>query len=231
MANEKSILYRIATILLRFSELRERPSESATKRKDFWDKFGIITSFASSFVLALVATAFTISFQSAEQSRLDREEIAERERNARQDVVSEQQLHLRNIETVAEFLPFLTGEDLDEQSKKLALIAIQEFASTKLAAAYATAIGGTGAEEALVFIAEKPDATCRDVGIATDALNVLRGQSGNSNGTITISGDILKKLFTFYSFDVGDDELIFFAVRGAMPTSTSQSKFADQYQI
>jgi hypothetical protein len=107
--------------------------------KDFWEKLaalsGVLT-FTSSLVIAGVGWYFTRSYN-------DRQAEAQRLQNVQQN-------RLVEMQTIERLIPHLIK---DEQSKRAALIAINELASPTLAIQIAAAFGGTGAVEALGSIA------------------------------------------------------------------------------
>jgi hypothetical protein len=138
--------------------------------KDGWDKFGIVTQFISSVVIAIAGAVFTYLYQS-QQSARDR-----------------QTADLQRVQTIATFMPFLTSKD--SETKQLALTQVQTLLGTKSAVGVAlqvnaasqastpSATAGEAAEpdravaSALQVIAKHAD-TESDRKLADDALTQI----------------------------------------------------------
>lgn len=104
--------------------------------KDAWDKFAALSTFLSSFLLALIALIFTIV--SARQEAADRE----LERHTREQ--------LDKAQTLEKFLPHLVGT---ETQKRAALAAIKALGYDDLATELAISHAGTGSVAFLETVA------------------------------------------------------------------------------
>ena len=139
--------------------------EDKPKPKDNWDKFATVTSFMASVLLAGVATIFTVLYQSDEAKRRDQ---LEQTRSQQQNY----QNKVRELEAVAKFVPYLTGADASEESKKLSIIALDRFASTGIATQFAEVFPSLGTVAGLKHI--RADATAEEKKTIDAALDRIR---------------------------------------------------------
>jgi hypothetical protein len=138
-----------------------RAVSKGNRRKDIWEKLGALSgilTFTSSLLIAALGWYFTKSYN-------DRQTEAQTSQNRQQN-------RLVEMQTIERMIPHLIK---DEQSKRAALIAINELASPTLAIQLGAAFGGTGAVEALGSIASQGGKA------ASDAVSGLAGIS--SRGT------------------------------------------------
>jgi hypothetical protein len=89
---------------------------TSKNNKDRWDKFAALSTFLSTFVIALVGLFFTHIYN---------------ERQADRDhAVKQRENRIREVELVQKFMPQLTGT---ESEKRIAIIAISSLGNTELA--------------------------------------------------------------------------------------------------
>lgn len=117
---------------------KEYSTESPQKKKDRWDKAAVILPFVGSAILAAVATLFTAAYQRSTQAR----DIA----------AKEAQNQIQKAQTVAPFMPYLTGSN--EQAKQLAVKTISEIGGIPLAIEVVRSSPSQGTASALVAIAK-----------------------------------------------------------------------------
>lgn len=125
------------------------------RSRDWWEKLGALSgvlTITSSLAIAGVGWYFTKSYN-------DRQVNAQESQN-------KQQNRLVEMQTIERMIPHLIK---DEQSKRAALIAINQLASPTLAIQIGEAFGGTGAVEALGSIASRGGAS------ASEAVSGLAG--------------------------------------------------------
>ncbi len=183
---------RIDGIEERLKELKEQP-----KPKDGWDKFSTVTAFLSSVLLAGLATTFTIIYQSDEADRRGRAELSQSRQQDHQNRV-------RELEAVAKFVPYLTGREASEDSKKLAVIALREFASTGVATKFAEAFPSDGTIRALTEI--RSTASTTEQKVIDAALARIRAAPAASNA-LPFKGEL-------HRADIGTWNLRWFTKQG-----------------
>jgi len=115
--------------------LQEIASTVKTKRddkaKDKWDKFNALSPFVTALIVAIVGGLFTVS-QESRNEILKQQEMNEANRQAAQDAMTkEHQARILELQTIAQLMPYLTSKN--ENSKQVAITAINELASTSLA--------------------------------------------------------------------------------------------------
>jgi len=115
--------------------LQEGASTIKAKRddrpKDTWDKFNALSPFVTGLIVAIVGGLFTLS-QEHRNSLLKQQERNEANRQAAQDAITkEHQARILELQTIAQLMPFLTSKD--ENTKQVAITAINELANTNLA--------------------------------------------------------------------------------------------------
>ena len=133
----------------------EKPNESLLARieqiekglekkrpKDAWDKLSTVATFLSSVLLAGLVAVFTIVYQSAEQERLRQAQLHAAENASIQNQISREKNRLRHIEVVSSFIPYLSGINANNETHKLAIVALKQLGSAELAAEFALSIGG-----------------------------------------------------------------------------------------
>jgi hypothetical protein len=111
------------------------------KDKDVWDKFSAATTFLSTVLLAAIGTWFTVSYNWWQA--------------AQQNDIQNHQLHIREVEIVASFIPYLEKEE--GNSRKAALIVIAAFDEKELALSLSQLYGGRSTIEAVTDIAVASD--------------------------------------------------------------------------
>jgi len=122
----------------------------ASKKKDVWDKLSALASVAtilSSLLIALVGGWFTYSYnkRQIEQAALQ---------SARDNALKEQQNRVAELDTIQKLVPYLSK---DEDSKCVALLAINALATPQVATQMARLYQGKGSVCALEKIATVGD--------------------------------------------------------------------------
>lgn len=147
--------------------------------KDRWDKFSRLTPIFATTLLGVLGLYFTHTY-----------EVANRARNEALDRQAQQTAahanKLRELEAVEKLLPHLTSPSANRDSQKLALIAIRELASTRVAVQFAEILGTEGARDALEFTANTATST-EDANSARAALARLdQIAKGMSTGSVPV---------------------------------------------
>jgi len=119
--------------------------------KDKWDKFDIVSKFAVSVAIALIAGLYTCSQNNLEKQR---------------------QAKSTEVETLSKFMPYLSGTD--EPAKKAALLAMRRISSTEFMTEIAQLYPSAGAVDALQAVVDLPSATTNERRLASAALTALR---------------------------------------------------------
>jgi hypothetical protein len=102
--------------------------ESATNRKDKFDKFHVIATAFIAFV-ALLFSFLTNYRDSVQRQAIHQSELAQRDR------VQAENLRVQELQIINAFLPYLTGRD--EKKKELAVRAVSHLTNPELAAVFA----------------------------------------------------------------------------------------------
>jgi S1-C subfamily serine protease len=141
---------------------------AAGKKKDVWDKLSALASVAtivSSLTIGLVGGWFTYSYnkRQMEQAALQA---------SRDNALKEQQNRVAELDTIQKMVPYLTK---DEDSKCVALLAINTLASPQVATQMATLYQGKGAVCALQKIAIVGDQQAKQQ--AVSALSNIAGST------------------------------------------------------
>lgn len=106
-----------------------------TKEKDTWDKISIVSGFLSSVIIALIGIYFTESYRRIQAKK--------------EAALNEQELKVKEVETVEKFIPFLTGTEVQQE---YAILAIQALGNTDLAIKLTKLYQSKGAVNALTKI-------------------------------------------------------------------------------
>jgi len=114
-----------------FKELIEKLDAQKGKKKDFWDRFGAISTFLSTVVLAALGLYFTNEYNERQGARDFQAQV--------------HQTRVLEMQTVEKFIPHLTG---DEEKKKIALLAITSLGSPEFATKFAQLSPSEGTEAA-----------------------------------------------------------------------------------
>jgi hypothetical protein len=106
-------------------------AKSDGKAKDTWDRISALTPLVTGLIVAIVGGLFTQS-QESRNEILKQQEINQANRQAAQDAITkEHQARILELQTIAQLMPFLTSRN--ENTKQVAITAINELASTPLA--------------------------------------------------------------------------------------------------
>ncbi|WP_207063996.1 SH3 domain-containing protein [Motiliproteus sp. SC1-56] len=100
-------------------------------KKDVWDRFGAISTFLSTVVIAALGLYFTHSYNERQGARDFQAQI--------------HQTRVLEMQTVEKFIPHLSG---DEETKKIALLAITSLGSPEFATKFAQLSPSEGTEAA-----------------------------------------------------------------------------------
>src|SRR5271167_5159048 len=100
---------------------RTRPAISVSgKPKDNWQKFSAICALVTALAVALIGGMFNAQ-QRRQEAYQAAQEVATKEHEAR----------VLELQTVAQFMPYLTSKD--ENAKQVAITAIKALSNTRLA--------------------------------------------------------------------------------------------------
>lgn len=149
------------------------PIESGNKqrKKDGWDKFGVISQFVSGVVITFVGAFFTYSYH-------------------KQQYVREQQAtELQRVQTIGTFMPFLTNKD--PETKQLALTQVQSLLGTKSAVSVALQVNAAAQANAPASKAQGERAE-PDPAVA-NALQVIATRA-NTEGDRKLASDALAQI-------------------------------------
>ena len=102
------------------NDILEELKSQRSKRKDFWDRLGPISTFISSVVIGIAGLWFTYSYNMAQTANNDRQISLNQETKKNEARVLEMQ-------AVEKFIPYLTTED--EKKKEVALLVITTLGS------------------------------------------------------------------------------------------------------
>jgi len=198
-ANRQSDLVSSVSELI---ALLKKQADSHTK--DAWDKFATISTFMSSVIIALMGLYFTYSYNRAESAR---RELSE----ARQHQINE-------LEVVAKFMPYLTGND--ENGKRTSITTIKALAGVQLAAAMAELHPSPGTAEGLEAIAQSSTTSGQDRMIAATAANKIR--------------DSLPGIRVFYATDrarISNGKVSYGTERGQLSLGFASVTIPESHQI
>jgi esterase/lipase superfamily enzyme len=198
-ANRQSDLVSSVSELI---ALLKKQADSHTK--DAWDKFATISTFMSSVIIALMGLYFTYSYNRAESAR---RELSE----ARQHQINE-------LEVVAKFMPYLTGND--ENGKRTSITTIKALAGVQLAAAMAELHPSPGTAEGLEAIAQSSTTSGQDRMIAATAANKIR--------------DSLPAIRVFYATDrarISNGKVSYGTERGQLSLGFASVTIPESHQI
>lgn len=141
-------------LLTTLREIRQAVTPAPKEKpKDFWDKFGSMSTFVSTVLIAGIGLYFTHSYNSAEAKRRQ-----EQEQRANQ---------VNEVEALAKFMPYLTGTD--EPAKKTAIMAISTLVGVKTAVQVAELHPSVGTAEAVNVIAQSSTVTKEERKTASSA--------------------------------------------------------------
>jgi hypothetical protein len=158
------------------------------KAKDKWDKFNAFSPFVTALVVAVVGGLFTIN-QDYHNEILKEHEMEDSKRQAAQDAIRKnQEAHILELQTIAQLMPYLTSKN--ENSKQVAITAINELASTQLAVELARLNKSPGTINAIRQIASQSGKEV-DRKFAQAALVELESSATGPNKTVlkTEEGD------------------------------------------
>lgn len=117
-------------------KVAEALEKNARKGKDFWDKFGSMSTFLSTVVIAAIGAIFT--------------HVYNLKQNERNEALKQQEIRIAQIQTVEKFVPYLTGS---EDQKKIAILALNSLGNTEVATKLAALYPSEGTVAALKVIA------------------------------------------------------------------------------
>ena len=135
--------------------LLKKPKEQP--KKDNWDRFAALSTFISTVIVALIGLYFTQSYNRAEANRRELQET-------RQNQINE-------LDVVAKFMPYLTGQD--ETAKVTAITTIRALAGVQLATVMAELHPSAGTAAALEAIAQSPRTTTDERILAATTANKI----------------------------------------------------------
>jgi hypothetical protein len=133
--------------------------------KDWWDKLSSLTPVFATTLLGVLGLYFTHTYEAANRARS--EVLDEQAR-----LTAQHETNLRELEAVQQLLPHLSSSDATREGQKLALIAIRELGSPRIAIQFAEILGTEGARDALEFTAQTSQSP-EDANSAQAALNRL----------------------------------------------------------
>lgn len=146
-------------------------SDTKQRKKDSWDKFGVISQFVSGVVITVVGAFFTYSYH-------------------KQQYVREQQAtELQRVQTIGTFMPFLTSKD--PETRQLALTQVQSLLGTKSAVSVALQVNAAAQANAPTSKAQGEMAE-PDPAVA-HALQVIATRA-NNEGDRKLASDALAQI-------------------------------------
>lgn len=113
--------------------------------KDVWDKAGVAAGILSSVLIASFGLYFN---QTSKESQRTLDELLA----TQQMEIATNRARLQELQVVETMLPHLSGNEVGEDRKKLALIALRRLGNQELATEFAEVLGGAGAEAALQHV-------------------------------------------------------------------------------
>jgi hypothetical protein len=165
---EQTAIKQLRTELL--DEIRK------SKSKDTWDKFSSLSPFLTALIVAILGGWFNhiqdnrnTVLKQQEDSRIS---VQKQQEDARQRESQVQAAQLQKLQTIGQFMPYLTSED--ERKQKVAITAIRTVGGIELAIEVAVTNDTPGTREALAALAKNAD-NKKDRDAAQTALNQLRG--------------------------------------------------------
>jgi hypothetical protein len=139
--------------------------KDTNNNKDKWDKLTSLTPVFATTLIGLLGLYFTNTYEAANQAR--NSSLDEQAR-----IAAMHDTKIRELEAVEKLLPHLSSATATRDGQKLALIAIRELGSTKIAIQFAEILGTDGARDALEFTANTAE-SAEDASSARAALNRL----------------------------------------------------------
>lgn len=134
-------------------------------RKDWWDKLSSLTPVFATLLIGLLGLYFTNTYEAANQAR--NQALDEQAK-----ITAANDTKIRELEAVEKLLPHLSSATATRDGQKLALIAIRELGSAKIAIQFAEILGTDGARDALEFTANTAESSS-DAKLAQAALDRL----------------------------------------------------------
>jgi len=146
------------------SEQQILKNELGKKKKDIWDKFGVISNSLASILVPSIGILFTFLYNKREQER--------QKEDRRQKTVSEEEdRRLTELEVLSKLLPNLGGND--EILKSNTIAAIGELASPRIAIKFAALNPSQGTAQALINITNATETTKEERNLAEKALEQI----------------------------------------------------------
>lgn len=132
-------------------EMLELQRSGGSKKKDMWDRFSTLSTFLSTVVIAALGLYFTHVYNERQSTRDHQTQTY--------------QTRILEMQTVEKFIPHLTG---DEETKKVALLALTSLGSPEFATRFAKLNPSEGTESAAdVIMATATAAAQTQVPVAT----------------------------------------------------------------
>jgi hypothetical protein len=185
IASEKGYVPIIALLLKSGADLNDfvrMAKKSSEKSKDFWDKasaFSTLGTVFGSLLIGAIGLWFTRSYNKRQTDLLDIQ-------NRRNSDLSEQQNRILEMETIEKMIPHLTK---DEETKRVALLAIKALARPELATQLAQLYPSEGSVKALQQMAETGNK--EEKSNAIDALsNIATSNIENKSKALIALGNI-----------------------------------------
>jgi len=143
-------------------EVLEELKKQGHKKKDIWDRFATLSTFLSTVVIAALGLYFTHVYNERQGAREYQTRIY--------------QTRILEMQTVEKFIPHLTG---DEETKKVALLALTSLGSPEFAARFAKLNPSEGTESAAdVIMATAPSPVQQEVPAAVSSTEVTNKREG-----------------------------------------------------
>lgn len=132
------------------------------KKKDNWDRFSTLSTFLSTVVVAALGLYFTHVYNESQ--------------SAREHQTQTYQTRILEMQTVEKFIPHLTG---DEETKKVALLALTSLGSPEFATRFAKLNPSEGTESAAdVIMATASSPEQQQIPIAVSSTGATTGNEG-----------------------------------------------------
>lgn len=158
-------------------------------KKDWWDKLASLTPVFATLFLGLLGLYFTHSYEVANLAR--NQTLDEQAK-----LTAAHETKIRELEAVEKLLPHLSSPSATRDGQKLALIAIRELGSTRIAIQFAEILGTEGARDALEFTANTAEssADASSARAALDRLDSLAQGISTGKGPVNSWQEVVERL-------------------------------------
>lgn len=132
MSKEGELLGSLETLIEQEKKLLESIENQQSGRKDLWDRFSTISTFLSSVVVAVIGLYITTEYNENQALRASE--------------TQKYQTRVLEMQTIEKFIPHLSGKE--EETKKVALLALTSLGSPEFATRFAQLSPSKGTQAA-----------------------------------------------------------------------------------